>query len=695
MANGFSIQGIKIEGFKGFSEPVPIDFNGRHIFLLGPNGNGKSSIVEAIRWGLFGSTFRPNETVDNLHYPGDCRVTIKFMSDEDLYTLERTLFLGGGSTSSAVLKDEFGQERQLRTILPQLNSVDAGERAHIIFAPQSAPLTKQPEDIEPFERTIYNYLGLTHSRALMSNIDEFLTIETKSEEELDGELTDARSRLDSERASRLSELGIILEPPPPWGSDSNPPSTPESEHKVRRFVQEITGASPDDDGLAELRLTQLLGRAQSALNEKREQGESNLVEKKGHLAVRREHLERLRETQTQVAYLESSVEASRTRLRTLLAGHTVEQLRKMLKVAEEEADTEEIKRRIFQYTYILLARSETDDIVCPICNQQHSRDELDSSIQNMAKSYDADSTVTSLTSQIEECERLDALCTEQESELEHRRGEVTAIKQNMDTEDKRRLSDGHAIDRLIEDYEKREAEVSAQIIGHETWLMSRQAELNLLKEEGRFHSIRESLARLDADSSELEEIEKAWASLVVFRETVGEILDAVKFAFSEQFRQESPRVSDLLSQSFNALTQHPWYDRLEVVEGNGKLEYRVASTQDSLGLGDPTGVLNGQAESALNLVPYFALSQREDDTPTAVFLVMMDDPTRALDTEHIRILVERLGELGKSVQLVVASQETERFQELIPQAFDQDSYVIVEPTGWTPRKSPSLSIRYV
>ena len=124
-----------------------------------------------------------------------------------------------------------------------------------------------------------------------------------------------------------------------------------------------------------------------------------------------------------------------------------------------------------------------------------------------------------------------------------------------------------------------------------------------------------------------------------------------------------------------------------------KLELRVASSQDPIGREDPTGVLNGQAESALNLVPYFAFSQ-PDDTPTEVYLVMLDDPTRALDTGHIRILVERLRELGRNVQLIVASQETERFETMIPDVFNDDSYVIIEPTGWSPSSGPNLKVKY-
>ena len=52
MAMGFSVESIAIEGFKGFTTRKEIKFDGRHAFLLGKNGNGKSSIIEAVRWGF-------------------------------------------------------------------------------------------------------------------------------------------------------------------------------------------------------------------------------------------------------------------------------------------------------------------------------------------------------------------------------------------------------------------------------------------------------------------------------------------------------------------------------------------------------------------------------------------------------------------------------------------------------------------
>ena len=46
----FRIDSITIEGFKGFANRQTVSVNGKNLFIFGPNGFGKSSIIEAIRW---------------------------------------------------------------------------------------------------------------------------------------------------------------------------------------------------------------------------------------------------------------------------------------------------------------------------------------------------------------------------------------------------------------------------------------------------------------------------------------------------------------------------------------------------------------------------------------------------------------------------------------------------------------------
>ena len=96
---GFKIGWVAIEGFKGFTARQQIKLDGKHLFVLGPNGFGKSSLIEAIRWGLFGSTRRQNEVIANQTYTGPGRVEIGLDRSGQQFKLRRTLIRGasGGS----------------------------------------------------------------------------------------------------------------------------------------------------------------------------------------------------------------------------------------------------------------------------------------------------------------------------------------------------------------------------------------------------------------------------------------------------------------------------------------------------------------------------------------------------------------------------------------------------------------------
>ena len=43
---------IKLSGFKSFAEPTTFQLPGQRVGVVGPNGCGKSNIIDAVRWVL-------------------------------------------------------------------------------------------------------------------------------------------------------------------------------------------------------------------------------------------------------------------------------------------------------------------------------------------------------------------------------------------------------------------------------------------------------------------------------------------------------------------------------------------------------------------------------------------------------------------------------------------------------------------
>ena len=692
VASGFRVQTIAIEGFKGFTEQKELDLRDRHLFLLGQNGNGKSSIIEAVRWGLFGSAGRPNEVVANQHYAGDCLVLITLVREGKHWNLRRRLNRGTTGGTDAELTDEQGHEHSIREVMPQLDSVDAGEGMHIIFAPQSSPLRRQPEDLTPFERTVFNYLGLTHPRAMLSHIDEFIESQQIYEDDLGGELTKARTEIDTQISDTRRIVGGIVSSPP-WG-DGRAPSVTESQNKARGLIEEITGNSLDQS-LQGVSLYALIDSAQTSLGNRRTQDQSGLEKDAEEIAGRRKSVENLRAIRKSINDHRSTVQSIQSQLDTALSGSTLDDLTERVAVARREADAEVLKRKMMEDALQLLNLDQAESISCPVCESPHNRQELEAALQNAAhqQGNGADSKLTALEAQLQKSKDLRRLLQQEKSGLVASCKEAEQSTALLDARDRESLQTDD-IDALIEGLAEQETSIREQISDQEGWFNTKRAQLGKLREEDRFHQLQNNLRNFQARKNRFNEVEKAYNDFVSFGESVGEIKRSIDASLTERLTNEIPVVSDNLSRVFAALTRHPWYDRLVISEDAlPKLELRVASSQDPFSRENPTGVLNGQAESALDLVPYFAFSQ-SDDTPTEVYLVMLDDPTRAFDEEHIEILVERLADLGRHVQLIVASQETARFHALLPEKFEAGSYVIVEPTGWSHDAGPELKIEY-
>ena len=694
MANGFRIGRITIEGFKGFTTRQELDLKNRHVFLLGSNGNGKSSVVEAIRWGLFGSTNRPNDIIANRKYASRCRVEIGLLRDGKEWNLRRTLIRGVSGGSDARLFDDVGRERHIREIMPQLDSLDAGEGTHIIFAPQAAPLKRRPEDLSPFERTVFNHLGLTHAQALLNHLEASRSDLTQDEGKLDEQLSGLRKRVDEQIAAVVDERGRTLKSPP-WG-DGKTPTLSDSESKATSLIGTIKGIGKDQvDGLS---LWALVEQAEEALSDRSARERDALQEELSEAEERQRQLQGASNTLRQLNEKLSDLTAAESRMTVLLGESSFDAFRRSVDTKRREVKARALKRQLATVSMELLRREPDGSLAsCPVCGVEHDGKTLRSALQVEADAGNEQELIA-LKSAEDTLEEVDALL----ADVTKKKQETDELRQALDATTAGIA--GIAFDRadhLDEAVLRAEEEtildkvksIKAQLDDRQGWVDELKTELSALRAAARYHEMQRELRELRAVEADFERVERAYDDLVAFGKSVRRIRDAVAATLTEELRDRAPIVASDLTRVFAALTRHPYFDRLVLDERKlPRLELRVSSTLSPAET-HPTGVLNGQAQSALELVPYFALGQA-DEAPTEVYLVLLDDPTRAFDKEHIEILVNRLSDLGKSVQLVVASQETDAFRGLLPDNFDRDDYVVIEPRNWSFKDGPELEVEY-
>ena len=95
---------LSIENFLCYREGVPtLDFTGIHVACLcGPNGHGKSALLDAITWCLWGRA-RGKTHDDLISYGADqCRVELDFMARDTRYRAVRIHARGGGRRRQGV-----------------------------------------------------------------------------------------------------------------------------------------------------------------------------------------------------------------------------------------------------------------------------------------------------------------------------------------------------------------------------------------------------------------------------------------------------------------------------------------------------------------------------------------------------------------------------------------------------------------
>ena len=691
----FRIHRLEIEGFKAFAAPQSFEIGG-HVFVFGRNGLGKSSVVEAIRWCLFGLADRPEAEVRNVFYSaGECKVQLELEGPGGRWRIQRRLRPGSGRSDLAI-QDPNGTTVPQSKVFPHMARLGPREGTHIIFASQQSSHRRPQADITNFDKVLYSYLQIDDVPDLLHRLDQELEEQAEIERKLAGEIDSAEESLRSELSGLHSRIEEILASAP-WPGGSIPTNA-ETDARIRAFVEECGGSLECTDGDAVTRAW-LLTEAERAIEElsvaSKDAVERQLEAVQQSLektATAKQTYEALKE---QVTKAQAVVQSGKHDLNNALGTATKEQLlrehNELVRQDNQLAQQLEFAQQATRYF------EEFSPEECPVCDTSVRPTDVLARLQGRVTS---DRRAAKLAEELKSIqERLQAVNTAEvalsAAEADHNAAEsraATARTKYMELlDDPVDLSSG---ERTIERLAERVRQLELELTQSGSLVAIKRNTMKNLRAEVRFQEYRYREERLRRNlEAGLQPAREAHREFIDVLETLRTIREALQESFNNALNQTLPQISELMTDVYGRLTQQASFPKIVVESGRPEsrrtLHVRVASDRTPEESFVPSDVLNGQAFNALNLVPYFVFSQFQAEA-LELDCLLIDDPSQSFDTSRVELLMRELATAATHAQLIVASHEGDRFAPLIGKYFSSDSYRVLQVTSFAPDHGPTL-----
>ena len=683
----FRIDSVSIEGFKAFTTPQKFDFEGRNVFLFGPNGCGKTSIVEAIRWCLFGLASRQGDIVKNQFYSGNCIVQMALHAPDGIWTMQRRLRASGGE-SDLTIRDPSGVERNLEEVFPQLSRIGPREGTHVIYAAQQ-PSNRRPEaDITDFSYVVYRYLGLEEIPRLaeaLSGLSENWAVQETEICRYVEELGD----LFSERISDVDKELNQITSNPPWG-DTTTPINEHTREKVDQLISEAAdlGASCSKDELDGLPTQEKVYEVETAIRAFFKKEQTDLSQRLQELSKRYEDAE-LTLTDAdgasrQIEELSPTVQALREELEAALDGSTLDELESYLQQTEEGFESAQSRMDAVRASlkYLDMVGDGSGQELCPTCDTGFQPGELVAVLQALSSSGDNETEELlqrrdALREQILGCKQLSAQTEAREEQIASKQRELATELEHGETAFG--LSSPVTLASLwgyFESVRKSHGDLIHLSGSRTEALKGWDTRMENLRREVTFHRLRSRKSRLqDLRDVRYEDLHDSLRDLSDLRNIADETRSLLNTNLRERLQKDLPPVGNEMTEAYLRLTGNPTFDSISIRQGEGPngsltLELRVSSTRGSGSWSVGQGILNGQALNAIQLVPYFVFS-RYQDSPL-LDLLLLDDPTQAFDSGKIKLLLEELSKATSHATLFIATHEEDRFLPLLKDYFGVD-----------------------
>jgi DNA repair protein SbcC/Rad50 len=702
------LSSLRAEGFRGICETLEIDFSPQTTVLSAPNGSGKTSVLGAIEWTLFGELkYQPKENTTNdelvniRHRLQTATVTVELESGDGIVSVTRSK-RAGKRAANVIVRLADGTEydgTEAQSVLFRLLGLTFEDFYRAVYLHQESIRGLLTDEPSLRNEALDRLFGLDKLRDMLMALSKSTKPVRDALNELDkeqgravakltgavGEVVKQRQRaLDEAKKKGLAEADLSFEEVVSLASQVIEKLMAIAE-KVNALIKSLLGPEDLDgvDGFARKTTEVIKVIRQTATDAAAATNASREVIGVGEAVA---DLLRLSEADAghdkDLASLETSVgDLNALEDRKVAADQSVQQY-------QEALEKLGVAERIVQDTLVYIQAS-VDENKCPACGQDIERQELVKRLERRLNGH--------IQSELEESRKAQSAQQRLIRELH------TAIeKRNQLRGDRKRngvqlaqsrsaarelLAVDVADDQLLGALDARKDELFKQTATIDMERNQREAEIETIQSSmERLKDITRFL-KLDADyqkaSSQLgtsdenssianQQIE----SLSQLETGIKAIADIVNIEASTRARDALEGAREGIAALYKELCNHPYFDDISIsvesqlVSGIERNNYfiRTHSSLDNRQTLASSRLSTAQI-NCVALSVYLALASQLEHN---LGFVILDDPSQNLDTEHKKALVDILTRLAPQIQVLVGTQDSE-LDELMGSAAGKDA----------------------
>lgn len=710
----FTLADIEIEGFRGINKQVTLRFSNKCTTIFAPNGMGKTSILGAIEWCLFGDLKyqeKENLTNDELvninHRAGRARVRLTLTDQKGTYVIERERGIRKkGSDVTMTFPDNHvvaGSEAEASIF--RLTGLTFDDFYRAVFLHQESVRGLLTEEPRIRNEALDRLFGLDKIRSILLSIPMKVTVDAmvkldQEKSKLTDRISGASEQIESERRKRIDEAVAV-------GYQESDLNLQTAAHELSNAASQLNILTKDSgqDGLEPPIVNELqdidrsIKKMKQHIRDIRASGSVNQLNEK--LVQRQFKIKQLHKS------FDDATQRCQTTKRTVneyrIKFGSVEEIdTRISDLKKSKQDSQlKLKDKNLQNRLLMDAIDYLNSVpvsnLCPVCGESKDTkvliDDLQTKVVGQFK-IEINQLNTSIQKTAEEIDsmtdarrQLTQLLTEERGASEENEKVIAEIKTTI--KDTSSSTDPLVILQTATERNNKEIELmtkSAEI--REKGLADCELVLDRIKTISKFMDIDEQFIKLQdkIEQETGEGYEKELGELMAMQTSLDSIARTLNKVATQQAEDLITQSHDEISRYYGLLCNHPLFDGIRIDVGTKlsnmieKNSYSIHAYSSKKGL--DTLACSRLSTAQMNCVAlslYLALSKI---LPHGLGFVILDDPSQNLDSEHKEALCKLLEEIMEDSQLIIASHDSE-IQSNFDKTLDKN-----ESTGYLLEWSP-------